>query len=148
MAVPFCEARPEQQEVLKAAHGKRSGDQKRGQKQPACSVQGSPGGVLTAPRLSHLIALQEIKGGGGGWVSQAQCSNHVLLDLLSNPIPQLPTRTSPFIMEIKPIKSRDTGRQRERQSDRNYPQAQPTRFNPCCSLGIGRGETVRQFEAI
>lgn len=66
MAVPFCEARPEQQEVLKAAHGKRSGDQKRGQKQPACSVQGSPGGVLTAPRLSHVIALKEKKRRGRG----------------------------------------------------------------------------------
>lgn len=95
MAVPFCEARPEQQEVLKAAHGKRSGDQKRGQKQSVCSVQGSPGGVLTVPRFSHLIALKK-KGMGG--LSQAQCSNHVLIDLLSKPIPQLPTRTSPFII--------------------------------------------------
>lgn len=76
MAVPFCETRPEQQEVLKAAHGKRSGDQKRGQKQPVCSVQGSPGDVLTAPRLSHLIALKENKRqwrgcgrGGGGRVA-------------------------------------------------------------------------------
>lgn len=81
MAVPFCETRPEQQEVLKAAHGKRSGDQKRGQKQPVCSVQGSPGDVLTAPRLSHLIALKENKrwwaGGRGVQWGDRGCGGRV-----------------------------------------------------------------------
>ena len=56
MAVPFCETKPEHQEVLKAAHGERSGDQKRG-KNSLCAVYKALLGCPACAQINQLITL-------------------------------------------------------------------------------------------
>ena len=62
--------------------------------------------ILSVARVSHLIALKGKKKKKKKKVIflRLSISNSLLLTLFPKPIPQFPTSTLPFIMEIKSVK--------------------------------------------